>query len=142
MARKLRDEGTYLDGRIVSNPPNYFIGAAAAPFASILEYQAICTEKKIGAGAQFFQTNLIFDVDRFEEYLEALDKRNLLNRLHLLAGITLIPSIKAANYMANLPGVHIPDSIHKRLSETKHAKEEGFQICLEIMDRLQSMPGV
>jgi 5,10-methylenetetrahydrofolate reductase len=81
MARKLRDEDIFLDGRETTTPPSYFIGAAASPYASLPEYQAIRAEKKVNAGAQFFQTNLIFDIDRFEEYLEALDKRGILSRI-------------------------------------------------------------
>ena len=142
MARKLRDEGAYLDEREMSASPSYFIGAAASPFASLPRYQAIRAEKKINAGAQFFQTNLIFDIDRFEDYLEALDKRNLLNRMHLIAGVTLIRSINAMKYMHELPGVVIPDTIVDRLTESKNIKQESYQLCLESIEKLKSLPGV
>lgn len=142
MARKLRDEGLFLDGRQLSTPPSYYIGAAASPFASLPRYQAIRTEKKLNAGAQFFQTNLIFNIKRFTEYLEALDKRNILNRMHLIAGVTLVRSINAANYMNELPGVVIPDWIMSRLSESKDVSQESYQICLELLDQLKSLPGV
>jgi len=142
IARKLRDESTYLDGRKVSNPPSYYIGSAASPNASEPKYQAIRVEKKINAGAQFFQTNLIFDTSRFESYLEALDKRNLLDRMHLIAGLTSIRSINAAKYMNGLPGIVVPENILERLSNAKDVKQEGYLICLELIEKIKSLPGV
>lgn len=142
IARKLRDEGIFLDGRKVSDPPSYFIGAALSPFASLPRYQAIRAEKKINAGAQFFQTNLIFDMDRFEDYLEALEQRNLLNRMRLIAGVSPIRSIKAAAYLRKLPGIVVPDWYIKRLSEAEDIKEESHQLCLEVIERLKSLQAV
>ncbi|MDT8380749.1 MAG: methylenetetrahydrofolate reductase [Brevefilum sp.] len=142
IARKLRDEQIYLDGRKVSNPPSYFIGSAASPNASEPRYQAIRMEKKINAGTQFFQTNLIFDKARFESYLEALDKRNLLGKMHLIAGITAIRSINAAKFMNDLPGIEVPDKIIKRLLSAKDIKKEGYLICLELIGKIRSLPGI
>ncbi len=142
ITRKLRDEGKYLDGRGISNPPKYYIGAAASPYASLPKYQAIRAEKKLNAGTQFFQTNLIFDMDRFEAYLEALNKRNILDKMHLIAGVTLIRSIKGAQFMNQLPGVEVPDKIIQRLESVKDIKKESYQLCLEMIDKLKSMPGV
>jgi len=142
IARKLRDEGVYLDGRKPSEPPSYFIGAAASPYASLPKYQAIRAEKKVNAGAQFFQTNLVFDIDGFQDYLEALDQRNVLDGVHLIAGVTLIRSVKMANYLRKLPGIVVPDWIIDRLSEAKDIKAESYQLCLELIDQLKSLPGV
>lgn len=142
IARKLRDERRFLDGRSISNPPTYFIGAAASPNASQPKYQAIRVEKKLNVGAQFFQTNLIFDINRFEAYLEALDQRNLLNKMHLIAGVTAIRSMRAAKYMNELPGIQIPDILMNRLSKSTDIKREGFQICLEGIEKLKSLPGI
>lgn len=142
IARKLRDESTYLDGRKVSIPPSYYIGTAASPNASEPKYQAIRAEKKINAGAQFFQTNLIFDTSRFESYLEELDKRNLLDQMHLIAGLTSIRSINAANFMNGLPGIVVAENILERLSNSKDVRQEGYLICLELIDKIKSLPGV
>jgi len=142
IARKLRDEGTFLDGREVTHPPGFFIGAALSPFGSKPEYEAMRAEKKLNAGAQYFQTNLIFDIDRFETYLEALDARNLLPRMNLIAGVTPIRSLMAINYLQKLPGIVIPDSLIHRLESAKDFKEEAHQFSLELIDKLKSMPGV
>jgi methylenetetrahydrofolate reductase (NADPH) len=75
--RRMRDEGIYLDGRSIKFPPKYFLGAAASPFASEPRFQAIREHKKVNAGAQFFQTNLVFDTDRMETWLDALARRNI-----------------------------------------------------------------
>ncbi len=142
MARKLRDKGVFLDGRETARPPKYFIGTTASPYASLPKYHAIRAEKKLNAGAQFFQTNLIFDTNRFTEYLEALDKRNILGQMHLIAGVTLIRSLKAVKFMKGLPGVVVPDQIIKRFSEAKDVKQESYQLCLELISKLKSLPGV
>lgn len=142
MARRLRDEGIYLDGRQVSPQPSYLIGAAAAPFASTPNYQAVRAEKKINAGAQFFQTNIVFNLSKFKAYLEALDSRNLLHRMHVIAGIAPIRSIKAANYLQSLPGVEIPEEVMDRIYRAKNVQQEAHQINLELIDELKSLPGV
>ncbi len=142
MARKLRDEGLFVDGRQIKNRPAYIIGAAAAPYASTPKYQALRAEKKINAGAQFFQSNLVYDVDRFQEYLEALDNRNVLGRVPLIAGFAPIRSMNAAHYLASLPGITIPDEIMERLSTAKDFKKESNQVSLEIIEKLKSIPGV
>ncbi len=142
MARKLRDDANYLDGRRLSHPPRLFIGAAASPNASKPEYQAIRAEKKINAGAQFFQTNLIFDIDRFRNYLDALDQRNLLDQIFIIAGVSPIQSIRAAKYMNNLPGIIIPEEVMDRLVNAKDPQQEGHQLCLELVTQLKSLPGI
>ena len=142
MAKKLRDEGIFLDGRRLNSKPQFFLGAASAPYASSPEYQAMRLEKKIHAGAKFFQTNMVFDTPRFEHYLEALDKRGLLNKAFLIPGVTQIKSIKNAKYLYNLPGITIPQEILNRLMEAKDFQKESHQISLEIIDKLISIPGI
>ncbi len=141
--RRMRDEGKYLDGRSIKFPPKYFLGAAASPFASRPEFQALREHKKINAGAQFFQTNLIFDTDRLEAWFNALAKRNILDKVYILAGISPLKSIKAAKRMHNeVPGVTIPDSVLKRMQAAEdqgNAMEEGVQITLELIEKIRSM---
>ncbi|MFY9156278.1 MAG: methylenetetrahydrofolate reductase C-terminal domain-containing protein [Brevefilum fermentans] len=142
IARKLRDEGVFLDGRTMDHPPSYFLGSAAAPFASEPRFQALRAEKKINAGTQFIQTNLIFDLPRFEAYLEELEKRNLLSRVHLIAGVAPIKSLAAAKYLRQLPGVVIPDDIMQRLADAKNTSTEALKICLELIEKLRALPGI
>jgi methylenetetrahydrofolate reductase (NADPH) len=140
--RRMRDEGHFLDQRELKVSPPLFLGAAGSPYAANTRIQAMREEKKINAGAQFFQTNLIFDIEGFERYLAAMDDRRLLGRVHLLAGITPIRSAKAARLMSEVPGVRVPPALIERLEQSKDAKEEGVQIALEIVDRVRRLPGV
>ena len=112
MLRRLRDEGKYLDGRTTKQRPAFFLGAAASPFGAPPKYEAIRAEKKINAGAQFIQTQPIFDYERFCDWLEALDKRNLLDKVAILAGLVPLKSSRAAHFMADdVPGVVVPQTI-------------------------------
>jgi methylenetetrahydrofolate reductase (NADPH) len=140
--RRMRDEGHFLDARELKGAPPLFIGAAGSPYAANERFQAMREEKKVNAGAQFFQTNLIYDVDGFERWLEALDKRGVLGRVAILAGITPIRSAKAARIMNEVPGVKVPAALIERLEAAKDAKEEGVQISLEITDRVRRLKGI
>lgn len=142
--RRMRDEGKYLDGRAMKFPPKFFLGAAASPFASEPRIQALREHKKINAGAQFFQTNLIYDPDGFEIWLEALAKRDILDKVYILAGITPLKSLKVAKYMNDdVPGVFIPETIMKRMEAAGDgAAEEGVQIALELIEKVKRMQGV
>ncbi len=137
--RRMRDEGHYLDGRAIKFPPQVFLGAAAAPFASRPEFQAIREHKKINAGAQFFQTNLVFDPDGFEVWLNALAARNILDKVHILVGITPLKSLRMAQYMdAEVPGVFIPEKLLKRLEKAGDGiEEEAITITLELIEAIR-----
>jgi methylenetetrahydrofolate reductase (NADPH) len=140
--RRMRDEGHFLDARELKSAPALFIGAAGSPYASNQRFQALREQKKVNAGAQFFQTNLVYDLEGFERYLAALDQRGVLGRAFLLAGLTPVRSAKAARIMNEVPGVKIPPPLIERLEQAKDQKEEGVQITLEIVDRVKRMPGV
>ncbi len=142
--RRMRDEGKYLDGRAIKFPPKYFLGAAAAPFASEPRFQAIREHKKVNAGAQFFQTNLVYDPDGLEIWLNELAKRNILDKVFVLIGITPIKSLKVAQRMNNeIPGVTIPDKLIKRIDAAgDKAEEEGVQIALELIEAIKGKQGV
>ena len=145
MLRRMRDEGIYLDGRKMKSPPRLFLGAAASPFASEPHFQALREQKKINAGAQFFQTNLIFDPDRLDLWLEAMDKRNILDKVYILAGITPIRSKRMANYLhENIPGVTLTQDILDRFETASEDdyEEVGVQISLEIMEKIKTKPGI
>ncbi|MCA9927564.1 MAG: methylenetetrahydrofolate reductase, partial [Anaerolineales bacterium] len=142
--RRMRDEGKYLDGRSIKFRPQYFLGAAGAPFASRPEFQAIREHKKVNAGAQFFQTNLVYDPDGLEVWLNELAKRNILDKVYILIGITPLKNLKMAQYMhQDVPGVFIPDTILKRLEAAGDGvQEEGVQIALEIIEQIKGKQGV
>jgi 5,10-methylenetetrahydrofolate reductase len=142
--RRMRDEGIYLDGRTIKNSPKFFLGAATSPFASEPDLQAIKDQKKINAGAQFFQTNLIFEPERLDPWLEQLEKRNVLNKVFILIGVAPLKSLKIAEYLnARVPGVVVPDKILKRLEKAgDSAAEEGVQIALEVIESVKRKKGI
>ncbi|HEY6073854.1 MAG TPA: methylenetetrahydrofolate reductase, partial [Anaerolineales bacterium] len=142
--RRMRDEGHYLDGREIKFPPKFFLGAAASPFASEPKFQAMREHKKVNAGAQFFQTNLVYDIEGMEIWLNELGKRNILNKVFILIGITPLKSLKMARYMTGVPGVFIPAGILQRMEAAEAAgnsQEEGVQIALELARRIKGYEG-
>ncbi len=144
--RRMRDEGKYMDGREIKTPPQYFLGAAASPFASNMKFQALREQKKVNAGAQFFQTNVVLDADALDEWLNEIAKRNILDKVYIMIGITPLKSYKTAAYMNNnIPGVFVPEKILKRMenAESKgNAQEEGVQITLELIEKIKIKQGV
>jgi len=143
MLRRLRDEGVNVDGDTIENRPRYFLGATASPYAAIPRYEAIITEKKINAGAQFLQTLPVFDLARFDKWLEALDKRNLLGKVYLMATVAYLKSPRHARFMANdVPGVYIPHAVMARMENAANPREEGLNIALDLLTQLQHRPGI
>ena len=144
LLRRMRDEGIYLDGRKMKNPPKLFLGAASSPFAADPSLQAIRDHKKVNAGAQFIQTNLVFDADRLDTWLEQLDKRNILDKVYILIGIAPLKSFKVAEYLhTQVSGVYLPDNILSRMGKAgEGAPEEGTQIALELIESIKNKKGV
>lgn len=142
--RRMRDEGKYLDGRALTTPPRIFLGAAASPFASKPHFQALREQKKVNAGAQFFQTNCVFDLAGLEVWLDALAKRSVLDKVFILVGIAPLKSLKVAQYVNDrIPGVTIPASIMQRLEAAGDgAAEEGYQIALELIEGVKALGAV
>jgi len=144
--RRMRDEGKYLDGREMKTPPKYFLGAAASPFASNMKFQALREQKKVNAGAQFFQTNVVFDADALDEWLNEIAKRNILDKVYIMIGVTPLKNYKTAAYMNNkIPGVFVPETVLKRMENAKdkgNEQEEGTQIALELIEKIKTKQGV
>jgi len=144
--RRLRDESKYLDGREIKTPPQYFLGAAASPFSSNMKIQALREQKKVNAGAQFFQTNVVLDADALDEWLNEIAKRNILDKVYILIGITPLKNYKTAAYMNDkVPGVFVPEKILKRMEDAKdkgNEQEEGVQITLELIEKIKTKQGV
>jgi methylenetetrahydrofolate reductase (NADPH) len=142
--RRMRDEGKYLDGREIKYPPKFFLGTAASPFASKPEFQALREQKKVNAGAQFFQTNLVFDINKMEIWLNELARRNILDKVYILIGIAPIKSLKMAAMLSEVPGVYMPEKILRRMEAAHVAgktQDEGRQIALELMTEIKAYHG-
>ncbi len=147
MVRRMRDDKTFLCGDPIKTcEPRLFIGAAANPFADPLSFRVTRLAKKIAAGADFIQTQCIFDVDRFEHYMRMVVDRGLHEKVYIMAGLTPVRSERALQYMKDeVPGMFVPDALIARMAavEVKEAKkEEGIKICLEMIERIKNIEGV
>lgn len=145
MVKDMRDEAKFQGGADITEPPKMFIGAAANPFADPFELRVMRLAKKVAAGADFIQTQCIFNMDKFEEWMKQVVDRGLDEKVAILAGITPLKSLAMAEYMkSNTPGMDIPDEVINRLAgvdEDKQA-EEGIKIAIEQMQRLKECKGV
>lgn len=141
--RRMRDEGLYLDGREIKNRPKYFLGAATTPTALVPKMQALRDQKKVNAGAQFFQTNLIFDPGTLDGWLEELDKRNVLDKVYIMAGIAPLKNFKVAEYLhTKVPGVRLPVNLLERMEKAGEQSSIGIDIALEFIDSLKRKKGI
>ncbi len=144
--RAMRDERKFECGEEVEGEVPLFIGAAENPFADPFEYRVLRLAKKVRAGANFIQTQAIYDVDKFARWMEMVRERGLHNKVHILAGIVPLRSAAMARYMRDrVAGISIPDEIVSRMeraSKEKRGKEEGFKIALEIIEAVRKIEGV
>ncbi len=141
--KTMRDEGTFLSGRKLSTPPQIFLGAAANPCIEPLEHRADRLAKKVSAGADFIQTNYIFDIELFRRYMERVRDMGLDEKVFILAGIGPLASAKSARWMrSNVPGIHIPDPVIERLEKAEKPGEEGKKLCIELLQQIREIRGV
>jgi len=141
--RGMRDESRFLSGRKITAPPQVFLGAASNPFAPPYDFRPHRMAKKIAAGAQFIQTNYCFDIPRFKEFMARSRDLGLLEKVFVLPGVGPMASAKTANWIRNnVPGIHIPDAVIKRLGGAEDQKKEGQNICIELIQELREIAGV
>jgi methylenetetrahydrofolate reductase (NADPH) len=143
--RHMRDEGKFLGGDPISRPPQMFVGAAENPFADPYEIRVPRLAKKIAAGVEFIQTQCIYNLDKFEDWMSKARDRGLTEQVYILAGLTPMKSVGMARYMKKrVPGMDVPDEIVKRLGDTPKDQqaEEGIKICVESIQRLKEVKGV
>lgn len=145
MVKNMRQEGIFQGGEKIDGPPQMFIGAAANPFADPFELRVARLAKKVKAGVDFIQTQCIYNVDKFEKWMQGVRDRGLHEQVYILAGITPMKSVGMARYMKNkVPGMDVPDELVKRMGGVPKEKqaEEGIKICLETIERLKGVEGV
>jgi 5,10-methylenetetrahydrofolate reductase len=141
--KKMRDEKKLVCGEDISGEVPVFIGAAENPYADPFEYRVIRLAKKVKAGANFIQTQGIYDVDKFARWMEAVRDKGLDQQVHILAGIIPMRSVGMARYMRDyVAGVYVPDQLVTRMEDAPDAKEEGVKICLELIDQIKEISGV
>ena len=148
MVRMMRDEKVFQCGEeIKGREPDFFLGAAANPFADPFEFRALRLAKKIAAGAQFIQTQLVYNVEKFAAWMKAVRDLGLHEKCYILAGVTPLKSIGMARYIKNnVPGMDVPDHVIARLKGAKDSKKdvqkEGINICVDIINRVKEIEGV
>ncbi len=141
--RTMRDEGQFLSGRPLTEPPRLFLGAAANPFAPPYDFRPLRLAKKVAAGAQFVQTQYCFDAALLERFMARVRQMGLDERCFILVGVGPLPSARAARWLrARVPGVHIPDAVIARLEGAAQPKAEGKRICIEMIQRVRQIEGV
>lgn len=142
--RNMRDKGIFQSGNeILSDRPDVFIGATVNPFADPYEYRVTRLEKKIRAGADFIQTQSVFNVDKFNIWMDEVRSRGLDKKVHILAGVTPLKSLKMTERMRfHVPGVDIPEEIYDRMKNTTDSKKEGYEIALEIINEIKKIKGI
>ena len=143
--RMMRDEGKFLGGDDIKRPPKMFVGAAANPFADPFEIRVPRLAKKIACGAEFIQTQCIYNIPKFKEWMKLAVDRGLHEKTFIMAGMTPMKSVGMAKYMKNrVPGMDVPDDIITRLAGVPKEKqaEEGINICVEHIHELKEVTGV
>jgi methylenetetrahydrofolate reductase (NADPH) len=143
LVRRMRDEHLFANGEQMAGELPLYIGAAANPFAGPSDFRVLRLAKKAKAGADFIQTQSVFDVQKFAEWMGQVRARGLHERTHILAGVTPIKSIAMAEHMRDrVPGLAVPNALVRRVEGAKDPREEGVRICLETIAALREIEGV
>ena len=145
MVKKMRDEGKFLNEEDIDEPPRMFIGAAANPFADPYEFRIYRLANKIDAGADFIQTQCIYNMPRFRDFMKKAVDMGLTEKAYILAGVTPMKSARMAQYMAKMvPGMDVPEDLIKRLQDAGKGKqaEEGIKFAIEQIEEFKDMEGV
>ena len=143
MVKTMREEHLFMSGDKVSGDVPIFIGCAANPFADPFEFRVLRLAKKIQAGADFIQTQAVFDVPRFSAWMEMVRDEGLHQETHILAGIIPMKSVGMARYMKKfVAGLMIPDELITRMEHAEDAKKEGIAIASELIEQVRDIPGI
>ncbi len=145
LVKKMRDEGKFLNNEEIDVPPKLFIGAASNPFADPFDFRVYRLAKKIDAGADFIQTQCIYNMEKFREFMKRAVDMGLHEKCYILAGVTPMKSVGMAQYMAKMvPGMDVPESLIKRLKGAGKGKvaEEGIKFAIEQIEEFKEMEGV
>jgi methylenetetrahydrofolate reductase (NADPH) len=145
MVKNMRDAGKFMSDQEIVEPPKIFIGAAANPFAEPFRWRVHRLAKKIQAGADFIQTQCIYNMEKFREWIKQANDMGLTEKVYILAGVTPMKSVGMARYMqSKVPGMDVPESVIKRLQGAGKGKvaEEGIKIACEQIEEFKEMKGV
>jgi len=141
--KNMRDEKQFICGEEVSGEVPLFIGAVENPYADPFEARVRRLAKKVAAGADFIQTQAVYDVDKFAHWMKLVTDRGLDEKTHILAGVIPIKSAGMARYMRDyVSGVSVPDELVTRMEDAPSAKEEGVKLIIEIIEQVKEIPGI
>jgi len=143
IASTMRDQSTFQSGRTIEVPPRVFLGAAANPFVAPFDYRPQRLVKKVAAGAQFIQTQYCYDIDRLKTYMQTIGDLGMHEKVFMLIGVGPLASARTALWIRkNVPGVHIPDTIIKRLEGADDQNAEGVNLCVDLIQKIREIEGV
>ena len=141
--KNMRDEKKFINGDDIKVEPRMFIGAVVNPFADPFEYRVKRLAKKIAAGSDFIQTQVIYDMDRFEKWMGLVRKEGLHETVYILAGVTPLKSAKAAKAINRfVSGINIPKEIIERMAAAEDQKAEGLDQAVETIEHLKTIEGI
>ena len=145
MVRDMRDEKKFQCGEEMPVEPHLFVGAAANPFADPFEFRVMRLAKKVTAGTDFIQTQIIYNVDKFAEWMKGVRDKGLHQKVKILAGVAPVKSVGAARYMkTKVPGMDVPDEVIERLRGVpkEQVSNEGIKLCVDIINQVRQIEGV
>lgn len=155
MMAEMRDEGLFANGEALEGePPRFFLGAVESPFAEPIQYRPFRVAKKVRGGARFLQTQCIYNMPRFREFMTRLGDMGVLDKVYVMAGLSPLKGPGMAKYMAaNVPGIDMPDEVIARLTQagqgiddkaekSKAWRAEGVKLCIEQIQEVKEIPGV
>jgi methylenetetrahydrofolate reductase (NADPH) len=145
IARRMRDQGVYVSGRNLDEPLPLFIGAVENPFAPPHDFRPMRLGKKVEAGAEFVQTQIVFNLARMRGFMARCEELGLLDHVFILASVYVCRSAVSARYLRDMvPGIDVPDPIIDRMegAPSDRQVDEGIGIALEIVEELRGMGGV
>jgi 5,10-methylenetetrahydrofolate reductase len=142
--KNMRDEGIFQSGDpLRAARPVVFLGAAANPYADPYEFQVERLRKKIDAGAEFIQTQSVYNIEKFSRWMDEVRSQGLDKKVHILAGVTPLKSVKMAERMKfHVPGTDVPDAIYERIKHASDPTKEGYQIALDTIQELKGLQGI
>jgi len=144
-AKLMRDQGRLLSGKPVKPAPRWLIGAVENPFAPPLRFRAQRMGKKVAAGAEFIQTQFVFDLEIFTRWMAEVADLGLEQRCGVIAGVGPIRSVRAMEFMqSKVPGIQIPDQVVRRMRgvAAEQVAAEGMGLCVETIQALRQTTGV
>ncbi len=143
MVKAMRDDKKFINGEEMDVSPDFFIGCVENPFADPFEIRAPRLAKKVQAGADFCQTQIIYNIEKFEKWMNEVRKLGIHKKVSILAGVAPLKSAGMAKYMKKfVPGMDVPDEYVERMEKAKKAEEEGINICIEIIKKVRKIKGV